>query len=598
MMIKLAPALLLSVLCGSNDGVAAFSTSRPAVVAVASRPSSGQAPLAMSNDFDADYDVEVDRRGNIQNIARRNALARIAATAAVSATLLTGGTAAFAADDKLPEFSESPTSESSIARMAYDGKGAAPETAPASEVQEAASEAASSSAPEAKSSSNEDFDGNEAGSVGATDEGSQPSDKKAGSSTLPKLDLSDKKVLGLGAGGAFVALLGLAGLSGGETEGEIDEATGKPKWKLDPPTPYGIANPAASNPFLTEVLEYCEGGKVSAPCAQVLKTKLDDISETGAVATPEEVEAMAGYVDSLAPEGGKAGEAFASYLNVLSEGSAPPPSSAKAVKTYLDNIGGGGVARKAAWNKSAASGPAVAATPAQPAMVEPTVAAAPYPDFSAYDGRLTNIEGRVSTLETKVDELPDRVFEKIEAWQSGQEERITSEVRKIVETLAPPPPPVAVAAAAPVAEPVVVVEAPPPVPEPVAAVPEPAAPVVPASPLGSIPQRSGMPQAGDASGFKKGGFKFGGGGASWKDAVPASEPMAAAPVADVVPDPEPAPVAATPIPVPEPVAPVVPAAPLGSIPDRSGMPQAGGSGGFKKGGYKFGGGASWKNLRP
>ena len=59
----------------------------------------------------------------------------------------------------------------------------------------------------------------------------------------------------------------------------------KSSWKLEKPNPYGVQNPARKNPFITEVLEYCEGGKVTADCADSIKRYLENITET--VATPD-----------------------------------------------------------------------------------------------------------------------------------------------------------------------------------------------------------------------------------------------------------------------------------------------------------------------
>lgn len=612
--------------------------------------------LSVSNGFDTHYNVDVDRRENIEDISatalnRRDALARFAATAVASATFL-GGKAAFAAD--ATEFSESPTSEASLARMAYDGK-----TVPAKEEPSKPAEEVETPKAEVKKPS-EDFDGNEAGAVGASDEGSQPppTPKKAVSAasvknSLPILQLpyayDDPKVVGGAA--AAVTILGLAvlgtnneseeeaatstpvaksappaepyGLSGGRNYWDGVDMTAaknaglvankappptapepaapvapaveveqkeKPKWQLDQPVPYGIQNKDGKNPFIKQVQEYCVGGKVTEDCAKTIKGYLDDLADTGAVATSGEVKAIVGYLDSLGsnnptPETKKAGAAFTSYLDALSEGSAPPPSSAKAVKTYLDTLVDTVSSAAKSTQREPMASPIVKAAPKEPApavVPEPVV---PTPDFSQYDVRLTNIEGRVDSLETKVDQLPDKVFEKIEAWQTQQESRLGDEVKKIVQTLTPPPaPPAPEPVAAPVSEPVAVV------PEPLVSIPEPEpAPIVSATPLvGALPPR-GMPQSGDSAGGPKKGYGFGG-GAAWKTsttvAASVPEPVAAVPEPVVsIPEPEPAPiVSATPL--------------AGAVPPRPNMPQPGDSAGGPKKSYGFGGGAAWKNMSP
>lgn len=647
MMIKFAPSILLSVLLCS-DGVSAFNAVRPVVV----RNTIAQHSMT-NNDCEADYTVEADRQGNIENVSanklsRRAALVRFAAMATAGTAFLAGNQAAMAA----PEFSESPTSEASIARMGYDGKAPAAEPA-ASPAEEKSVIAEAAPVAEASSKSSADFDGNEAGSVGATDEGSQPSNKKAvvgvtvdrsalDPAVLPTLDMealiknlseTEPKYVAAAGSVTLLSVLAVATSSGDEEEGaaapapswtpppatpygmgggrnywdgvdmnaakqaglvasppptasvqevvveekavdeEPMEEEEPPSWALQKPTPYGIQNSNGSNPFITEVLEYCEGGKVSNPCAFAIKGYLDDIAETGAVAATGEAEAIAGYIDSLGeddaegPAGKKAGAAFTSYLDALSDGSAPPPSSAKAVKTYLDVMSGNTPAPDAE-----------AAAPPQQEVAEPVAAPPQGPDFSEFDNRITNIEGRVTNLENKVDQIPDQVFAKIEAWQSRNEERLSAEVKKIVEAMSAP---------APVAEPVVFEAPPSPEPEPVVEVPvvepepEPAAPVVQASPLAAIPMRSSMPQPMEGGGPKK-GFGFGG-GASWKTATDSS-PAPSEPVAAFIAEPEPELVVEA--------APLIPATPLaGAVPARPSMPQAGS--GSKKG-YGFGGGGAWK----
>lgn len=656
MMIKLAPSLLLSVLC-CPDEVAAFNAVRPATI----RHHANAAPRSMTNnDFDAenyDYDPDVDRRIEPQQLDRRAALARFAAAATAGTAFLGGNQQAAVAAPA--EFSESPTSEASIARMGYDGKTppAPPASpAPAAPTTEAApAEEPAAAAAKASSLKSEDFDGNEAGSVGATDEGGQPSAKKfvdavdrtkLDKAALPGMPSMETLVENLSevdpriVAGSVVALSVLAVATSGE-EGEgisqpemtgtnpnpaapygmdggrnywdgVDMAAAKqaglvsppaappavefaapaeepeeppqpeepPSWAMPKPVPYGLQN-NGSNPYITEVLEYCDAGRVTPPCAIAIKGFLDDIAETGAAATDGEAEAIAGYLDSLgdeedaaappaaaAPGKKKAGAAFTSYLDALSSGEAPPPSSAKAVKTYLDVLSGAAPAPDAVVVESVPEPAPMAVAPAGP-------------DLSEFDDRITSIEGRVTSLETKVDQIPDQVFAKVEAWQSGNEERLSAEVKKIVEAMTPPPP-------AEAAAPEAIVEAPSPEPEPVAEAvpepvfepaPEPAAPVVPASPIGAIPERSGMPQPG--AGPKKG---FGlGGGASWKTSSPPAAPSE--PMAYSAPEPVPEPIAEA--------APVVPHTPFaGAVPERPSMPRAG-AGGPKKG-FGFGGGASWK----
>ncbi|KAL3777522.1 hypothetical protein ACHAW5_001337 [Stephanodiscus triporus] len=657
MKMMVALSLLMTIAgCSNNNGVTAF-VPRPATTTTTTTTTTASSPLpslaatdrhprrrhvavasVRRGSYDDDDDVVVASIAG-GTTDRRVALARLLATSASLVALPADADAA-----TTTEFSESPTSDASIARSKYDGKDIVPSPPPP----------AAAADPPAEPKPSADLDGNMAGSsAGAADVGTKAvvnegaaivakssSPASPGGGKLdPKVSIPVSSEQLLGGAVVFFGLMALAngndgeeleadgaaattttsppppsppadpyGLVGGRnfwdgvdvnaarSAGLVVEAPpapsppppaptaaaaavvagpaadgGKPKWKLEKPVPYGIQNPNGRNPFITEVLEYCEGGKVTEECADSIKGYLDNLADTGAAATTEDVTAIVGYLDSLgtddattAGKGRRAGAAFATYLDALSAGSAPPPSSARAVKTYLDTLNGtAGAARSA--RGGGASGPALPAG---------TVKLAP--DFARYDDRLTSIEGRVATLETKVDELPDRVFEKIEAWQTRQEGRLTEEVRKIVNTLTSALPAARVESSPPPAP------AAPPTPAPV---PPAAAAVVPASPLaGAIPERPGVPRAGAAAPGPRKGYRFGG-GSPWKSD---DKPKAA-----VSPIPEPA------------AAPVVQHTPLaGAIPERNALPRAGASAPnlrssvpkrFAVGG---GGGAGWKTGKP
>lgn len=369
------------------------------------------------------------------------------------------------------------------------------------------------------------------------------------------------------------------------------------------PVPYGMQN-KARNPFIEQVEEYCVGGQVTPECTGTIKTYLDELSSTGAVAKRGEARAIAGYLDSLggnpSESGKQAGAAFTSYLDALSSGSAPPPKSAAAVMGYLDRLNTNSQKPYSAiqvpeWKLREYFGIPISplggqqptpdvkvsqpvmkkSTPAQPytpieipewklreyfgvsdvqAQAEvqqvqatdtsleqaPTIPSQPYnpieipewklreyfgvsdvqqaaadaeprvevvqnqanyldnlstsspqpgpytsveipewklreyfgvPDTTpkvgiqanvdsrpdsdplpppapiggVFDGRLTLIEDRVADLEIKVNEIPDQVYAKIETWQTSQFERLSNEVKRIVEAMenntSPPLPP-------------------------------------------------------------------------------------------------------------------------------------------------------------
>lgn len=341
------------------------------------------------------------------------------------------------------------------------------------------------------------------------------------------------------------------GLDGGRNFGEAPEKPASPppapavkldpalkeaqkKWKESQPQPYGMLN-ADKNPFIKEMYEYCEGGKVTEKCTETIAEYMEDIASTGAVASDEEVATISSYLDSIASTSSQTqgtGAAIAGYLDALSVGSAPPPKNAKAVATYLDTLGGssGEIPKpfakrftpepKAKPAPVAAKPAPVAPVPVAPAPIAPApVAAAPSPDFSKfdsrlkeiesqgssttsmiqqYDSRLNTIETRVTSLESKVEAIPDQVYEKMEAWQSKADLKLSEEVKKIIAVLTPE------------------AQDPPSTPAPIAPVAPPPAPVMSSSPV-STPAaaiRSNSMLAGNAApGPKK---SYGLGNASWK----------------------------------------------------------------------------------
>ncbi len=349
------------------------------------------------------------------------------------------------------------------------------------------------------------------------------------------------------------------GLDGGRNFGEAPEKPVSPPpaapveldpalkeaqkiWKESQPQPYGMLN-ANKNPFVKEMYEYCEGGKVTEKCTETITEYMEDIASTGAVASDEEVATISSYLDSLVSTSSQTagtGAAIAGYLDALSVGTVPAPKNAKAVATYLDTLGGssGGEIPKpfakrftpepkakptpvAAKPAPVAPAPVVEKpAPVAPAPIAPApVAAAPSPDFSKfdsrlkeiesqgssttsmiqqYDSRLNTIETRVTSLESKVEAIPDQVYEKMEAWQSKADLKLSEEVKKIIAVLTPE------------------AQDPPSTPAPVAPVAPPPAPVVSSSPV-STPATATRPNsmlAGNAApGPKK---SYGLGNASWK----------------------------------------------------------------------------------
>ena len=208
----------------------------------------------------------------------------------------------------------------------------------------------------------------------------------------------------------------------------IVDNTGSPKIKvvIDQPEPYGMdvgrrywkGVDVSGNPILpADVREVCDAGAVTNECAESITDFLDEISseQKGADVSEEQVEkatVVASYLDSLSSNsvnGSQAGttntatsKAFYSYLNELSAGNLPAPTSATSVANYLDalDVKGG----------------------------------------DSLDGyqqarRLSAIETKMDQLEEKVDMLPTEIATKMQEWQQGQDIRLTNEIRKITSFL-------------------------------------------------------------------------------------------------------------------------------------------------------------------
>ena len=163
-----------------------------------------------------------------------------------------------------------------------------------------------------------------------------------------------------------------------------------------------VAAEAAKDPFIGEIKQSCAAGEISEDCTGALQRYLVHLSTTGEAATGEDAATIAGYLESLggggannaAPwkkgSGGGGSSAFGGYLDALSSGAAPPPSE-EGVQSYI----------------------------------------------GALDRRLSGVEERVTSLEGKVDALPDQVFEKLEALQVKRQDQLSEEVKKISKSIAP-----------------------------------------------------------------------------------------------------------------------------------------------------------------
>ena len=128
--------------------------------------------------------------------------------------------------------------------------------------------------------------------------------------------------------------------------------------------------------------------------------------------TPEQVEkatAVANYLDSLSSKGingnspdhgdsTNTAAAFYSYLNEVSAGNLPAPSSAESVASYLDAVDTKGSDSLDGYQRAL---------------------------------RLSAIESKMNQLEERVETLPSEIVSRMQEWQQRQDLRLSSEIRKI-----------------------------------------------------------------------------------------------------------------------------------------------------------------------
>ena len=156
--------------------------------------------------------------------------------------------------------------------------------------------------------------------------------------------------------------------------------------------------------------DYCEPGRVNNECSESVKDYLDSLASTGAVATDEEAKVIVKYLDSLSsnvtPIGsrGTRGTAFTNYLDALSTGYVAPPSSAAAVKTYLDVLNS---ESSEPDNNDTGEG------------------------NESMEQKARELEERLSRLESSIDGLPNDISSKLIAAMASQDKKIQDEMNKI-----------------------------------------------------------------------------------------------------------------------------------------------------------------------
>mmetsp|Transcript_26603 Transcript_26603/g.54578 ORF Transcript_26603/g.54578 Transcript_26603/m.54578 type:complete len:468 (-) Transcript_26603:30-1433(-) len=244
------------------------------------------------------------------------------------------------------------------------------------------------------------------------------------------------------------------GLADGKKD--VNKEKELPPWALRLPTPYGIEY-GGKNPYIQQVEQYCEKGKVNENCTDSIKSFVENAETTGA--TVEEAETIVGYLESLSDNASNAvanfttkgkrvtSANFETYLAALSNKpsecsdtpAVPAPASAIAVKEYLDGLSG--LSSPSAGQKVKDAMQQIQARQATPTFgrtaVKTLLKAGPQESSNAndFDRRLSRVEERVNMLENKVEQIPDQIFDKFEAWQTNFTEKLADEMTRAVHEL-------------------------------------------------------------------------------------------------------------------------------------------------------------------
>lgn len=212
------------------------------------------------------------------------------------------------------------------------------------------------------------------------------------------------------------------------------------------PEPYGLGNGrnwyngvdvTADKAMLTnDVRQYCDAGQgVTRECAQSIAGYLEAATTLSPQEKDETTRAIISYLESLS--GGvngsffgssdltKRGSAFSSYVEALSIGSVPGPSSAESVANYLNSLASNPVVNRSSphWDESQI-------TQSSDDVYEQDF-------YLERENLLSKIEQRVEELESSVDHLPDKLSLRLEKWQRMQDERLRKEVSEILSRLVP-----------------------------------------------------------------------------------------------------------------------------------------------------------------
>jgi hypothetical protein len=157
--------------------------------------------------------------------------------------------------------------------------------------------------------------------------------------------------------------------------------------------------------------EYCEPGQVNNACSESIQGYLDSLARTGAIATDGEVKTIVGYLDSLSSNvvsnNRNRGAAFSSYLDALSMGSIPAPTSAEAVANYLDVLSND-------TNTPITSSQEVG---------------------GQIGSRINDVEERLNRLESSIVSLPDEIASRLLSLQANQDKKMNDDMEKIMKLL-------------------------------------------------------------------------------------------------------------------------------------------------------------------
>mmetsp|Transcript_7490 Transcript_7490/g.16611 ORF Transcript_7490/g.16611 Transcript_7490/m.16611 type:complete len:590 (+) Transcript_7490:141-1910(+) len=209
-----------------------------------------------------------------------------------------------------------------------------------------------------------------------------------------------------------------------------------------------------NNPIpASDIRKYCDAAKpaVTNECTESITGFLEEVSHNSAIGnvngSEEQVEkasVIISYLDNLAKGMGssdddvsRAGAAFSSYLEGLSNGNLPAPSSAESVAVYLDSLASPS-SPFASRNDVQRQEPSQQQSfQQQRKQLQRQYQQRRLPNETEYERgiRLATLESKMNQLESSVHQLPDEISARLQQWQYQQDERLRVEMNRISTVL-------------------------------------------------------------------------------------------------------------------------------------------------------------------